>query len=229
MNILNKNGTLYIVSTPIGNLGDITLRAIETLKSVDYVLCEDTRVSGKLLKHCGIENRLVSFNDCNEDGKRLEVIVDLMAGKSVALISDAGTPLISDPGYKLVREAVAKAIKIESIPGPSAVITALTVSGLPPDKFLFLGYLPKKDGKRKEILTRTKESVQKIKATVIIYESPYRLLKTLTDIKEVFGDIEVVVCRELTKMHEEVRREKVSQSIDHFSKSVPKGEVAILF
>ncbi len=229
MNILNKNGTLYIVSTPIGNLGDITLRAIETLKSVDYVLCEDTRVSGKLLKHCGIENRLVSFNDFNEDGKRLEVIVDLMAGKSVALISDAGTPLISDPGYKLVREAVAKAIKIESIPGPSAVITALTVSGLPPDKFLFLGYLPKKDGKRKEILTRTKESVQKIKATVIIYESPYRLLKTLTDIKEVFGDIEVVVCRELTKMHEEVRREKVSQSIDHFSKSVPKGEVAILF
>lgn len=222
-------GILYIVATPIGNLADITLRAIETLKSMDYVLCEDTRVSGKLFKHYVIDNRLVSFNDFNEDRKTPEVIADLLAGKSVALISDAGTPLISDPGYKLVREAVAKGICIESIPGPSTVITALTLSALPPDKFLFLGYLPKKDGKRRESLIKIKELIQKIKSTVIIYESPYRLVKTLKHIREIFGDIEIVICRELTKMHEEVRREKISESMDYFSNNKPKGEFVILF
>lgn len=227
-------GTLYIVATPIGNLKDITYRAIEVLKSVDYILCEDTRITGRLLNHYGIKRHLVSFNEFNENFKVGNVIVDLIGGKSVALLSDAGSPLISDPGYKLVRECILKRIKIESIPGPSAVISALTVSGLPPDKFLFLGYLPKKPGQRKNLLnalfTRLRNMQEKkLRPTVIIYESPYRLVSTLKDMQEILGDIDVVVCRELTKMHEEVRREKVSESIIHFSKIPPKGEFTVVF
>src|SRR3990167_6006804 len=226
-------GTLYIVSTPIGNLKDITLRAIETLKQVDYILCEDTRVTGKLLKQYQIEKLLVSFNEFNEDSKAASVIGDLTLGKNIALVSDAGTPLISDPGYKLIRASIAAGVKIESIPGPSAVITALAVSGKPPDKFLFLGYLPKKQGKRKQILkalftTLANMADNHLKPTVIFYESPYRFVKTLTDIKEVFGDVDIVVCRELTKLHEEVRREKVSKSIEHFTKVTPRGEFTIV-
>ena len=227
-------GTLYIVATPIGNLKDITYRAIEILGSVDYILCEDTRITGKLLSHYGIKKRLVSFNEFNENFKSDSTINDLSVGKSIALLSDAGSPLISDPGYKLVRECISKGIKVEAIPGPSAAISALTVSGLPPDKFLFLGYLSKKQGKRKEtlrslftILPSMKD--KELRSTVIIYESPYRLVTTLQDLQEIFGDIDIVVCRELTKMHEEVRREKVSESTRHFSKIPPKGEFTILF
>lgn len=221
-------GNLFLVSTPIGNLGDITLRALEILKSVDLIVCEDTRVFGKLAKAYQIEKRLVPINDFNEQARVSQVLGELTGGRDVALVSDAGTPLISDPGYKLVREAINRGIKIESIPGPSAVIAALTVSGKPPDKFLFLGYLPKKQGRRKQILANVSSMVQTIKLTIIIYESPYRLHETLTDVKEVFGDTEIVVCRELTKMHEEVRREKVSDSIGHFSQIIPKGEFTIL-
>ena len=227
-------GTLYIVATPIGNLKDITYRAIEILGSVDYILCEDTRITGKLLSHYGIKKRLVSFNEFNENFKSDSTINDLSVGKSIALLSDAGSPLISDPGYKLVRECISKGIKVEAIPGPSAAISALTVSGLPPDKFLFLGYLSKKQGKRKEtlrslftILPSMKD--KELRSTVIIYESPYRLVTTLQDLQEIFGDIDIVVCRELTKMHEEVRREKVSESTRHFSQAEPKGEFTILF
>lgn len=221
-------GTLYLVSTPIGNLKDITLRAIETLKSVDYILCEDTRITGKLLNEYQIDVRMVAFNEFNENAKASEVLKDLNEDKSIALVSDAGTPLVSDPGYKLVRAAIAMGIKVESISGSSAVITALTVSGLAPDKFLYLGYLPKKDGKRKKELEDVKKLREDFKTTVIFYESPFRLLKSLEDIKEVFGDIDIVVCRELTKMHEEVRREKVSESVEHFSKTAPKGEFTVL-
>lgn len=221
-------GTLYIVSTPIGNLQDITLRVIETLKSVDYILCEDTRVTGKLLTSFLIGKRMVAFNEFNEDKKATEVLSDLEGGQSIALVSDAGTPLVSDPGYKLVRDAIAKGVKVVSIPGPSAVITALTVSGLAPDRFLYLGYLPKKDGKRKTLLSDVKTLRETFKTTVIFYESPFRVLKTLEDIQDVFGDIEIVICRELTKMHEEIRREKVSVSIEHFAKNPPKGEFTIL-
>ena len=221
-------GTLYIVATPIGNLKDITLRAIETLKSVDYILCEDTRVTGHLLNEHDIDKRMVAFNEFNEDAKLLQVLADLDASQSIALVSDAGTPLVSDPGYKLVRDAIAKGIKVESIPGASAVIAALTVSGLAPDRFLYLGYLPKKDGKRKSLLADVKALRETFKTTVIFYESPFRTLKTLEDLEEIFGDIDVVVCRELTKMHEEVRREKISVSIDHFSKTQPKGEFTVL-
>ena len=222
-------GTLYIVATPIGNLEDITFRAIEVLKRVDYVLCEDTRVTGKLLARYGIKNKLVSFNEFNEDIKSGGVINNLVDGQSITLISDSGSPLISDPGYKLVRDAITKNIMVESIPGPSAAICALTVSGKPPDKFMFLGYLPKKEKRRKELLDKVKSILDSIQTSIIIYESPYRLIKTLKDIGEVFGDIEIAICRELTKLHEEVRREKVSASIDHFSKTTPRGEFTLVF
>ena len=224
-----NTGKLYIVATPIGNLGDITFRAIETLRRVDYVVCEDTRVSGKLLNHYQISKKMLAMNDFNEQRKIPDIVADLLLGKNIALLSDAGTPLISDPGYKLVRESIAKGIKVEAIPGASAAICALTVSGLPPDKFLFLGYLPKKEGKRKEILLNTNESISKVKATVIVYESPFRLLKTLEDLKEVFGDIEIVVCRELTKMHEEVKKDEISALIAHYSTISPKGELVVLW
>lgn len=222
-------GTLYIVSGPIGNLKDITLRALEVLKSVDYILCEDTRVTGKLLSHFEIKKRLESFNDFNEDKKESTIIRDLTSGQSIALVSDAGTPLISDPGYKLVRSAIHQRINVESIPGPSSIIAALTVSGLPPDKFTFLGYLPKSEVKKKKVLEAIKENQKNLKSTTMIFESPFRLLKTLEVIKQVFGDIDIAICRELTKMHEEVRREKVGQSIKHFLDVKPKGEFIVLF
>ncbi len=221
-------GTLFLVSTPIGNLKDITLRAIETLKAVDFILCEDTRVTGKLLSEYGIEKRMTAFNEFNENTKAVEVLATLESGASLALVSDAGTPLISDPGYKLVRDAIARGIKVESIPGSSAVITALTVSGLAPDRFLYLGYLPKKDGKRNSLLAEVKTLIDTFRTTVVFYESPFRLLKALENIKDVFGDIDIVTCRELTKLHEEVRREKVTEAIEHFSKVSPKGEFVIL-
>ncbi len=220
--------TLYIVSTPIGNLGDITYRAVEVLKSVDLIACEDTRVSSKLLVKYQIDKPLVAVNDFNESSKIVQVLSILREGKNVALISDAGTPLISDPGYKIVREAIGSGFKVESIPGPSAALAALTVSGLPSDKFTFCGYLPKKDGKRKSVLESVKKNVETVKSTSIFYESPYRIVKTLEDIKNVFGDVDIVICRELTKLHEEVRREKISQSIEHFSRTLPKGEFVIL-
>jgi 16S rRNA (cytidine1402-2'-O)-methyltransferase len=146
-------------------------------------------------------------------------------------VSDAGTPTISDPGFKLVRECIAQGIKVESIPGPSSLISSLVVSGLPTDKFLFLGYLPKKQGKRKNLLNELKcfKDLKQVHPTIIFFESPYRLIKSLSDMKEVFGDIDIVIARELTKIHEEIRREKISDSIDHFYKIAPKGEFVILF
>lgn len=221
-------GTLYIVATPIGNLKDITFRAIEILRDVDYVLCEDTRVTGRLLNEYGVVKKMISFNEFGEVKQIAKILADLTDGKNLALVSDAGTPLISDPGFKLVRESVACGIKVESIPGPSVAISALVVSGLPTDKFLFVGYLPKKDGKRNELLESIKKSKEIVKSTAIIYESPFRVLKSLRSIKNVFGDINIVICRELTKIHEDVRREKVSESIKHFSKIPPKGEFAIV-
>ncbi|MBI2012505.1 16S rRNA (cytidine(1402)-2'-O)-methyltransferase [Candidatus Curtissbacteria bacterium] len=222
-------GTLYIVSTPIGNLKDITLRAIETLGQVNYVLCEDTRITDRLLKHYNISKRMVSFGEFSEEYKSKKVLKDLKEGDDIALVSDAGTPLISDPGFKLVREATKNNVRIESIPGPSAAIAALVISGLPPDKFLFLGYLSKKESKRREILKRLSEISKLMSLTIVLYESPHRLIKTVNDLKEIFGDIEIVICRELTKFHEEVRREKISGSIAHFSKITPKGEFTLLF
>lgn len=221
-------GTLYIVATPIGNLKDITLRAIETLKTVDLIVCEDTRVFGKLAKAYGIGTRLVSMNDFNEQSRSSQIIVDIASGVNVALVSDAGTPLVADPGFKLVRGALERGISVESIPGPSAAVSALTVSGLPPDKFLFLGYLPKKVNKRRETLEKLGQMLKITKFTVIFFESPHRLVETLKMTLDVFGDIDVVICREMTKMHEEVRREKVSLSVDHFLHNAAKGEFVLL-
>jgi len=218
-------GTLYLVTTPIGNMKDITLRAIEVLSHVDIIACEDTRKTGLLLQKLKITHKpeLISYYEENEQKRIPEIIKYLKEGKSVALVSNAGTPTISDPGYKLVRECINENIPVESIPGPSSVLTALTSSGLPTDKFLFLGFLPKKEGKRKQIL----ESLPK-KTTIIFFESPYRLIKTLKFLKETFGDIEIVICRELTKVFAEVRREKIQTSINHFLEVKPKGEFVIL-
>lgn len=222
-------GTLYIVSTPIGNLKDITLRAIDVLSNVDLIVCEDTRVTGLLLKHLDISKKMVAVNDFNEAQRTGEIILNLKAGKNIALVSDAGTPLVSDPGYKIVREAIVQNIRVEAIPGASAILSALTTSGLPSDKFMFVGYLSKKEGKRKAQLEDLKKLIDIVKTTFIVYESPYRVVKTLYAIKSVFGDMDIVICRELTKLHEEIRREKLSASIDYFEKTSPKGEFVILF
>lgn len=221
-------GTLYIVSTPIGNLKDISLRAIDILKSVDLVLCEDTRVSGRLLAHFEISKKLIAINDFNEASRIGESVLNLKMGKNLALISDAGTPLVSDPGYKLIREAIANNIRVEAIPGATAAIVALTISGLPPDKFFFVGYLSKKEGKRKNQLEDIKRVKEVSANTTIIYESPFRVVKTLENIRDMYGDVDIAVCRELTKLHEETRREKVSESIAYFTVHAPKGEFIIL-
>jgi|SRR3989344_4426694 len=237
-------GILYIVSTPIGNLQDITLRAVDILQKVDFIACEDTRKTGMLLKIIPIlpiSNNtnnpielpkrpiLISYYEQNEFQRIPGIINSLKNGCDVALVSDAGTPTISDPGFRLVRECIKEGIRVESIPGPSSVISALVVSGLPTDKFLFLGYPPHKPGHRKKLWKNVKESLNSIKSTVIFFEAPHKLIRTLEEFKEIFGDINIVICRELTKVYEEVRREKISESLGHFSKTNPKGEFVILF
>lgn len=223
-------GNLYIVATPIGNLQDITLRAIDTLKKVDAIACEDTRKTSVLLKSLNIEGKhLISYYEQNELKRIPEIINALENGLSIALVSDAGTPTISDPGFKLVRECIKVGIKVESIPGPSSPISALVSSGLPTDKFLFVGYPPRKPGNRKRLLKNISSIVQIIEPTLVIFEAPHRLIKTLEEINEVFGDINIVLSRELTKIHEEIRREKISNSLKHFRKTNPKGEFTILF
>jgi len=221
-------GILYLVATPIGNMEDITLRAIEVLSHVDIIACEDTRKTGLLLQKLEIKNKpqLIPYYEENEQGRIPQIINFLKENKNVALVSNAGTPTLSDPGYKLVREAIKECIKIEAIPGPSAILNALVVSGLPTDKFLFLGFLPKKQSKRIKILKNY--TLNPIPCTLIIFESPFRLLKTLQELKEIFNDIEIVICRELTKVFEEIRREKISESIAHFEKTKPKGEYTLL-
>ncbi len=215
-------GTLFIVSTPIGNLEDITLRAIKTLASADAILCEDTRHTGILLHHLNIKDTsLIRLDDHSEYQKAPEIIQMLEDGKNIALVSGAGTPLISDPGFLLVREARKRGIKVISIPGPSAVLAALTASGLPTDKFLFLGYPPEKTSHR----LKSFQSLPK-DTTIIFYCAPHKLIQTLEDLKEILGDIEIVVARELTKIHEEVVKLKISEAISKFSE--PKGEFVIL-
>lgn len=219
---------LFIVPTPIGNLKDITLRAIETLKDADLIACEDTRISGKLLKHFTIKKPLISYHEHNVLTKIPIIINKIKVGQNVALVSDAGTPTISDPGYKLVRECLKNKIEVESIPGPSAITTALVMSGFPTDRFLFIGYPPHKTNKRKKFIQNL-AAINSPKLTIIMFESPHRLLKTLGDLKEVFGDIDICLCRELTKFYEEIRREKISASINHFNKTKPRGEFTLVF
>lgn len=228
-------GRLYLVSTPIGNLEDITLRAKRILSEVDIIACEDTRKTGLLLARLDLvrgwtsKPKLLSYFEENEAKRIPEIIQMLKEGKNVALVSNAGTPTISDPGFKLVRECINQGIQIEAIPGASSILTALVSSGLPTDKFLFLGYLPKKQGKRKRLLQGLGSIYRYIELTIVFFESPHRLLKTLIDLKETFSDIEIVICRELTKVHEEIRREKINQAIAHFEKVKPKGEFTLVF
>lgn len=223
-------GTLFIVSTPIGNLEDITLRAKRILSEVEIIACEDTRKTGNLLKQLSIQKPIfLSYYEENELKRIPQIIKLLKKDKNVALVSNAGTPTLSDPGFKLVRECIRQGIKVEAVPGASAILTALVSSGLPTDKFLFLGYLPKKQGKRTKLLKNIATMNRIMAMTIIIFLSPHRLVQELVDIKQVFGDIEIVICRELTKVHEEIRREKINQSITHFEKVKPKGEFTLLF
>lgn len=226
-----ETGNLYIVATPIGNLKDITLRAIETLSNVEYIACEDTRKTGMLLKSIGVKRRamLISYYEQTEDARIPNIINLLLNSKDVALVSDSGTPAISDPGFRLIRECLKNEIKVISIPGPSATISALVSSGLPTDKFIFLGFLPKKEGNRLKLLKNTKEGNEKIEATIIIYEAPHRILKVLESIKEVYGNIEIVLARELTKIHEEVKSGLIENFIDIYKKQNPKGEFVVLW
>lgn len=231
-------GTLYIVSTPIGNLRDLSLRAIDVLSKVEIIACEDTRHTAILLDYIR-ENRLslrqdfkptlLSYYEKNEHKRIPQVLNALKNGLNIALVSDAGTPTISDPGFKLVRQCVIETIRVESIPGPSSAISALVVSGLPTDKFLFLGYPPRKPGHRKSLFKNVKSVSILIKSTIIFFEAPHKIIRTLEELKEVFGDMDIVLMRELTKIHEEIRREKISSSIDHFTKIEPKGEFVVLF
>ncbi|PIQ69958.1 16S rRNA (cytidine(1402)-2'-O)-methyltransferase [Candidatus Shapirobacteria bacterium CG11_big_fil_rev_8_21_14_0_20_40_12] len=224
---------LYIVATPIGNLDDITLRALNTLFTVDVVFCEDTRKTLNLLrlsqKTGQVIPKLVSYFEENEFKRIPEIVSDLEKGTKMALVTNSGTPTISDPGFKLVRECRQRNIPVISIPGPSSPIAALACSGLPTDKFLFLGFLPNKQSHRRKIFENVKESLETVSATVIFFESPFRLIKSLMDLKEVFGDIEIVICRELTKIYEEVSQEKVSNFVEEYSQKKPRGEFVVLF
>jgi len=219
-----ERGTLYIVAMPIGNPEDISLRALRILRDVDLIASEDTRVAGRFLRSHDIDTPLVSFFEHNEM-KRIEGLLKrLENGESVAVISDAGTPLISDPGYRLVKAAQERGIKVVPVPGPSAVMAALSVAGLPTDRFLFIGFLPKKSGKRRKEL----EQLAEVPYTLVLYESPHRLVKTLQEIEGAFGDRIVVVCRELTKPYEEVLRGTPGELLEELTNRKIRGEITLI-
>ncbi len=221
---MDNSGKLILVPTPIGNLEDITLRALKVLKEVDFILAEDTRVSSKLLKHYEIDKKLVPHHKFNEHKSLNPIIAKLQQGENVAMISDAGTPGISDPGFLLVRACVENEIDVECLPGPTALIPALAVSGLPTEKFVFEGFLPQKKGRQTRLKILALEE-----RTMVLYESPYRLVKTLNQFAEFFGgERKACVCRELSKMFEDVRRGTVTQLAEYYEKNVPKGEIVIV-
>jgi conserved hypothetical protein TIGR00096 len=215
------SGKLFVVATPIGNLEDITLRAIRTLKECDVILCEDTRRAKILLKHYGIEKPLISYFEGNEEKRIPEILKLLKEGKRVALISDAGTPLISDPGYRLVRRCREEGIEVLPVPGPSAVITALSVSGLETDRFMFLGFPPQRRGKRRNLL----EWVKNFEGSLVFYVSPYDIKEFLEEVLEILGDRKVCICREMTKLFEEYIYGKLSEVKD---KVKEKGEFVVV-
>ena len=217
-------GALYVVATPIGNLEDITLRALRILKEVDLIAAEDTRHTGLLLKHFGIETPLTSYFQGNELKKKEYILSRLKEGHPVALVSDAGTPGISDPGFRLIQAAIQNQIPVVPIPGPSAVIAALSVSGLPTDAFLFKGFLPHKSKKRRDLLSE----LEGARETLIFYESPHRITETLQDVFDILGDREIVLTRELTKVYEEIRRGRVSEIRNQIGERKLKGEITLL-
>ena len=219
----NNIGTLRIVSTPIGNLSDITYRAIDILKGSHIIAAEDTRVSRKLLNHYDIETKMISYFEHNKFSRIKQIIATLSNGMDVAVISDAGTPAISDPSYKLIREAISIGAKIESIPGASAVLAALVSSGLPTDRFIFEGFLPPKKGRKKRI-----ENIANENATIVIYESKNRLQRTIKQLLDILGDRPAVICRELTKLHEQFIRGTLSSLLSRVVKQTLKGEIVLL-
>ena len=221
---MNSGGKLVLVPTPVGNLQDITLRAISVLKEADVILAEDTRVSSKLLNHLGIEKKMISYHKHNEHKITQMLVSRIEGGNYIAMISDAGTPGISDPGFLLVRSCVEKNIEIECLPGPTALIPALAVSGLPTNRFVFEGFLPQKKGRQKRIQQLVSEP-----RTIVLYESPYRLVKTLTQLGELLGaDRHACVCRELSKIYEEIRRDTLNELIQYYTECQPKGEIVIV-
>ena len=218
-----RNGALYLVATPIGNLEDITYRAVKILASVDLIAAEDTRKTKILLDHYNISKPMMSYYSYNEQARAPQLIEKLLAGQSIALVSDAGTPGISDPAFHVVQQALENGISIIPIPGPAAFITALIASGLPTDRFVFEGFLPLKKGRKTKF-----ESLQSESRTIIIYESPHRIIKTLTDIQTYLGSRNVVVARELTKKFEEIVRGSIHSVLSEIGKRQPRGEYVIV-
>ncbi|WP_297841681.1 16S rRNA (cytidine(1402)-2'-O)-methyltransferase [Ignavibacterium sp.] len=214
---------LFVVSTPIGNLKDITLRALETLKEVDFIICEDTRVTGNLLRHYEISKELISLNAFNESQKLHQIIEKILSGNSAALVSDSGTPTISDPGNRLISEAIKNKIEVIAIPGASAVIAALSISGLPTDSFVFEGFLPQKKGRQKKLKQLAEEE-----RTIVLYESVYRIEKLLDELIEHMPERLIVVCRELTKKFEECWRGFPAEIKSNVSEKIIKGEFVII-
>jgi len=215
---------LIIVPTPIGNLGDLTFRALETLKQADAIICEDTRRTQILLKHYQVENKLISYHEHSDVSQTELILVKLREGQRLALVSDGGTPLLSDPGFKLVRRVREAGMPVETLPGASSITTALVASGLATDTFTFFGFLPPKSAARKKNL----EELEEREETLIFFESPYRLIKTLNDMQTVLGDREAVVARELTKKFEEMIRGKLSEILSRLKKKEAKGEMVLL-
>ncbi|MCG3116703.1 MAG: 16S rRNA (cytidine(1402)-2'-O)-methyltransferase [Candidatus Manganitrophus sp. SA1] len=218
------SGTLYVVSTPIGNLEDITLRALRILKEVAIIAAEDTRHTQKLLSHFDIHTTLTSYHDFNKEEKTPVLLFKMAEGASIAIVSDAGTPTLSDPGFYLIREAIRAGLPVSPIPGPAAALAALAVSGLPPDRFVFEGFLPKKKGARARRLEQLKPDPR----TLIFYESPFRIVGLLEEIKTILGDRPVVVAREITKMFEEFIRGSVTEVLEKIGKKTMKGEITLV-
>ena len=219
-------GTLYVVSTPIGNLEDLTYRAVRVLSEVDIVACEDTRHSQKLLNHYGIKTKTVSYHEHNERDRAGELLASIKSGLDVAVVSDAGTPGISDPGFRVVRLALEEGLRVVPIPGPTALISALVASGLPSDEFFFAGFLPSRSGARRTRLA----DLAAIPSTLVFYETPHRIVASLKDAREILGEREAVVARELTKLHEEIVRGRLSELADKFSQAAqePRGEMVVV-
>jgi 16S rRNA (cytidine1402-2'-O)-methyltransferase len=216
--------TLYLVATPIGNLEDITLRALRTLKECDLVAAEDTRRTGQLLRHFGISKPMVSYFKFSEARRSEEILERLSRGEKISLVTDAGSPGISDPGERVVKAAIGAGFRVEPVPGPSAFVAALTASGLPADQFHFVGFLPHKSGQRRKKL----EGLKSLEATLILYESPYRVEKLLCELNEVFGDREIVLARELTKKFEEFLRGKPAELLEIIRRKGARGEFVVL-
>lgn len=218
-------GTLYVVATPIGNLEDMTFRAVRILKEAALIACEDTRQTRKLLEHYGIDGPVVSYHEHNEAARAAELAGDMLRGATVALVSDAGMPLVSDPGYRLVRAAIENGVPVVAVPGASAAVTALAASGLPSDAFHFGGFLPAKEGQRARVLEELREQ----QATLIFYEAPHRIIETLEAVQQILGDRAVVVARELTKIHEEYLRGTAAEiGAELAARESVKGEITLL-